>query len=435
MHTLLWALESANLRDLDGHGEIECQFVQPVSVGEEVHLHCDINEGPGRFAVMQGGRLCTQIRLTPKARSPVGQSFTLASAGTASPPESATTPMSVPPEQWIGSRNSVLLAEGDVESAFPRVCSALGVATVRSLARLSYIVGMLCPGQHSIFSSFRVALRTASGAGEGRLHFEVRRYDPRFSLVVIDVEGAIAGEVRAFVRPHPQQQSPTRDLLTRVQSREFDGLRALIIGGSRGLGELTAKLLSAGMGKVLLTYAKGRQDAERTIMDIDSATVGRAEAIEFRLGEHGWADLLARCGQLDAVFYFPTPKIFRRSSGAFDRSMFDEFLDYYVTEFAALCNALEARASVPSVRVFMPSSTAISERPRGMTEYTMAKAAAEVLAEDLGRLLRHVDVVQERLPRLSTDQTSTVLPVKSESNVDVLLPLVRRVLAPHGRER
>jgi NAD(P)-dependent dehydrogenase (short-subunit alcohol dehydrogenase family) len=38
---------------------------------------------------------------------------------------------------------------------------------------------------------------------------------------------------------------------------EFAGATALIIGGSRGLGELTAKLLAKGGARILITYATG----------------------------------------------------------------------------------------------------------------------------------------------------------------------------------
>ena len=57
-----------------------------------------------------------------------------------------------------------------------------------------------------------------------------------------------------------------------VGPTEFAGSTALIVGGSRGLGALTAKILAAGGGKVIITYATGRADAEDLTEEIRSQT-------------------------------------------------------------------------------------------------------------------------------------------------------------------
>ena len=67
--------------------------------------------------------------------------------------------------------------------------------------------------------------------------------------------------------------------------------------------------------------------------------------------------------------------------------------------FHELCLWLDS-ADRP-IRVYLPSTVFITERPKGMTEYAMAKAAAEVLADDLNRSLNNVRIVHTRLPRLA----------------------------------
>ena len=57
----------------------------------------------------------------------------------------------------------------------------------------------------------------------------------------------------------------------------------------------------------------------------------------------------------------------------------------------------------------------------------MAKAAGEQLCDDMRRDFPGVSVLVERLPRILTDQTATVTEVASESAVDVMLPIVRRM--------
>ena len=81
------------------------------------------------------------------------------------------------------------------------------------------------------------------------------------------------------------------------------------------------------------------------------------------------------------------------------------------------------RAGRP-VRVFLPSTVFIDERPRGMTEYAMAKAAGEILCADLSRAHRRLVITAPRLPRILTDQTATVPPVPTADPVEVMLPLL-----------
>ena len=46
---------------------------------------------------------------------------------------------------------------------FPALCAAVGAANVAALARLSYIVGMLCPGLYSVFAAVDVLLVPVDG--------------------------------------------------------------------------------------------------------------------------------------------------------------------------------------------------------------------------------------------------------------------------------
>jgi hypothetical protein len=109
----------------------------------------------------------------------------------------------------------------------------------------------------------------------------------------------------------------------------------------------------------------------------------------------------------------------------FDRTAFDTFVGFYLDRFHALCRWLESAGREVPVRVYLPSTVFIDERPKGMTEYAMAKAAAEVLADDLNRSLAHVRVLHTRLPRMATDQTASILAVAVASNVGALLPVLR----------
>ena len=63
-----------------------------------------------------------------------------------------------------------------------------------------------------------------------------------------------------------------------------------------------------------------------------------------------------------------------------------------------------------------------------MTEYAMAKAAAEILVQDLNASSCTVQLDSQRLPRLATDQTATVFTDNAQQNEDTMLPIIRRLL-------
>jgi len=110
--------------------------------------------------------------------------------------------------------------------------------------------------------------------------------------------------------------------------------------------------------------------------------------------------------------------------------MFEEFCDFYVDKFYCVCAYLEAHLKTKRASIYFPSSVFVAERPSGMTEYAMAKAAAEVLIDEINRYSRKVSVVATRLPRLNTDQTSSILRLETADNLDTLLPVVRSMLGP-----
>jgi len=102
-----------------------------------------------------------------------------------------------------------------------------------------------------------------------------------------------------------------------------------------------------------------------------------------------------------------------------------EFLSVYVDGFWNLCQALRRRQ--PRLSLFYPSSVAVTERPKGMTEYTMAKAAGEILCTDMNSCLGPSHVTVSRLPRLPTDQTASITPAESADPLETMLPIIREV--------
>jgi hypothetical protein len=66
----------------------------------------------------------------------------------------------------------------------------------------------------------------------------------------------------------------------------------------------------------------------------------------------------------------------------------------------------------------------VLEHPAGLAEYAMAKAAGEVLCQDLNTQPLGIKVRVVRLPRLLTDQTASVASADFADAAALLLPIL-----------
>jgi hypothetical protein len=402
---------------------IRCDFRCPVLIDETVRFdYRPRSDGGVRISAVVDDVPCAEIRLDdPSVRD----------RGTSKPPRIDTRldaiqePLDHDPRTLAAFGATISNAPAaTVTAEFPALCAAVGAANVAALARLSYVVGMLCPGLYSVFAAVDVLLAPASDA-PGATTFTVTDVDERFRLVQMTLTGDLAGTCSAFQRPAPFQQPTSESLGHRVAADEFAGARALVIGGSRGLGELTAKLLCAGGATVHLTYARGARDARQVCAEIARANRGGCAPLEVDVLAPLSSEVRHLLSDVDLIFYFATPLISRKKSKTFSARILEDFLRFYVERFYALCEAVQSAATRP-VRIFYPSSVYVESRPNGLTEYAMAKAAGEVLLSDLNAASAKLQILSSRLPRMGSDQTNTIAGGGEDTDgVAVMLSIVR----------
>ncbi|MGD0649022.1 MAG: SDR family NAD(P)-dependent oxidoreductase [Acidobacteriaceae bacterium] len=429
MHSLLWALDclAAKEKGIRRVSELKASFYKWIYVdttAELVLVSSTDEEIKGQIRV--GSTTVTAFTLK------LGEALAGSLAGTSDGRGGALLPVSVEPidvalEAMGTQAGAVEVVGEDFEKLFPSLSREWNPLRVASIAALSRVVGMLCPGLNSIFSGLKLKFGAKEGAGDV-LEFKVKSVNERFRSVVLAVEGpGLSGRVETFVRQPPARQTGMRAVAHAVAAGEFAGAHALIVGGSRGLGELTAKLLAAGGARVTITYAVGLEQAMDVAREIEGWG-GICDVMHYDATLAADAQLAGMAVPVTHAYYFATGQIFRAKTALFSADVYGEFAKVYVEGFFDLCEAL-GRRSVEGVSVFYPSSVAVTERPREMTEYAAAKAAGEVLCEDMNRFMRGVRVVQRRLPRLPTDQTLSLVAVPSADPLEVLLPIVREVQA------
>ena len=308
---------------------------------------------------------------------------------------------------------------------FPNLTRVLPPVQLAALLATTRLVGMECPGHHSIYSSLNLVFFSDS-AGVPNLNYQVTDCNKRLALVLMDVEApGVKGQVKAFLRPKPQRQPGFTDICRQVEPQEFSAQRALIVGGSRGLGEVTAKLLAAGGAEVMLTYYRGQQDAQRIVEEMVS-NGANADCLMLNVLDPspGLPSRIANRSKPMYLYYFATPFIFGAAKGKFSSQRFATFSEYYVTGFLRTVQAVAGPATGLQ-KVFYPSSTAIDELPLDMGEYAAAKMAGEIICDFLQKTHPGLAIHKPRLPRVATDQTVSLLPVSNQEPVPVLLNNLR----------
>jgi hypothetical protein len=239
---------------------LKVRFIKPVHVGDSIDIVADrTSETFQNLGVQIDGEMVVDLQLSLSRKFRRAESAPLA----LTVENLQCSDLSV--EEMIGRSGSVPCAVSAevIANAFPRASAWMGVEAIAALLCLSRLVGMECPGLHSLFSSFR--LEFTSCHSSPCLQYSVEKFDKRFRLLKIHFRGlGVIGDLDAFVRNPPVPQPRILELASLVRSDEFSGTRALIVGGSRGLGELTAKILAAGGCDTVITYSMGEMMRSRS---------------------------------------------------------------------------------------------------------------------------------------------------------------------------
>lgn len=110
--------------------------------------------------------------------------------------------------------------------------------------------------------------------------------------------------------------------------------------------------------------------------------------------------------------------------GVFSPELFSKFCDYYIIGFINTVNQLR---SLELKNIFYPSTVAIDELPMNMGEYAAAKIAGEMLCMFLEKKNQEMTIYRPRLPRMATDQTVSLLAIRNQDPVPIMLEHLRHL--------
>jgi hypothetical protein len=252
----------------------------------------------------------------------------------------------------------------------------------------------------------------------GATTYEVENSDDRVGLLELLVNTpSLVSRIKAFYRQPPATLPDLNYFNGIVQQEEFGGVKALIIGGSRGLGELVAKMIVAGGGVVAITYNSGEQDAKKLHDELASKNQ-ECSVVQLTVNE----GFKIPEGNFNQVYYFATPKITADDNNSENLEKLEIYRMFYVLAFNQLCDQLIK--SNQTYSVFYPSTIFVETEDKKFRSYALAKREGEELCLEISKNSR-LNILQPRLPRLPTDQTLGIFKSKMTDPIEVMLKHVR----------
>lgn len=288
------------------------------------------------------------------------------------------------------------------QALFP-LCHAFDLLSLALLLCTTRIVGMKIPGLHSIYSSLHMDLSSVHCEGNASLENLIYSHKThRLGLSTIRLLWPVVGIIKALKRPRLLESDPPSLILamhaTHLESKPFEGQRALVIGASSGLGRACSSLLALGGASVLASFSREafKQDGLSTFHYevLNPSLEARQRLASFRPTH---------------IYYFATPRI-SSNKASLDRDLLGLFLDYYIFGLERVLSILDESKDLDGlIGVFQPSTCFLDEMPLDLREYVLAKAALEGYAALLSKQ-RGLKVCTPRSPKSATNQNLSLIP-------------------------
>lgn len=409
IHLLMFVFEKLDISEHVCITELKVDFHSAVRIGEPFYFLSSQEYKAWSIRVFAGARLCAVIQVQfDESKIGLGVPF-------ANHPSLA--PLCITDYSELQQCQGVENGGFDsvkCQQLFPNLFFYISHRDIDFLLTITRIIGMRCPGEFALFRGF--SWKCSEASTNQQVRYYVDAIDQRFRLLKIMIRSSFAHvATEVILRKPPITQSPYLEIQNVVKTNEFRGIRALVIGGSRGLGELTVKALAAGSAEVVFTYLHGSDDAQ-SLVELTGPNV-RTLQFDMMASE---PELLAQF-EPSHLFYFATPHIEKQPLNSWDEVLYERFFEIYVVKFRNLLNAVKLKG------VFFPSSTFVSTNEIGFSEYVRAKVAGEVLCNEWQKSHPDTNIVFGRLPPLVTDQTSIRLGDDTSKNLIDLLPWIRKV--------
>lgn len=277
------------------------------------------------------------------------------------------------------------------------------------------IVGMKYPGLNSIYNAFTFEFNENANLSNS-IHYSVSDKHITLNMLNIKLDDTfIRGQIKAFIRPVAPKYKTLKELKGLLPVNSFKNQRALIIGGTRGIGLQCLRLLATAGASTMFTYFKNLNEADKIVEEFanESINTNYLQVDVSNLSKESLETIKAF--NPTSIYYFATPKILNNNSNL-DENLLQKFISYYVIGLDKILVSLKSELKPI---IFVPSTVYLDEKPTNLSEYVIAKSASEMFLKLLEK--KGYKIYNPRFPKVSTEQTMSLFKQKTVEPEEVLL--------------
>lgn len=412
---LLWAIESCTHENQIER--IKGKFIHPIFLGDS--LVCKYEKDELNLKLF----LYIENTLVSKFEIYYGKKFLTNKAINPLKKEILSTPKVLSAKEIEFQEGIVEISKynfSKIKSIYPNSAKYLGVVGIQGLLSTSRLVGMYCPGLRSIFSDFDFFFES----NQKLVNFKVIKINPILGFAKLKVNGLnLKGEIGAYFTEKIVEKNFE---ISNQSSKKYTNSCALIIGGS-GLGKLATNILLEEGAEVFMT-SRLKINEKNNFNDLKKYK--KFLHIPLDLNDTSSIDkFLNKLNKpIKSLYYFASPRIFRRRLKSISSEDMTDFLNIYVYKYINLVELLlkEKKCSKDLV-IGYPSTIAINEKFPDQFEYYSAKKIGEFACDLLKKKHKNINIKIERLPRLNTRQTNSFIKAKTFDNKEEIEKFIYKV--------
>lgn len=298
-----------------------------------------------------------------------------------------------------------------LKTNFKNIYKNFNLLQIYQIINLSTFVGMITPGLNSLFNSFEMNWVENNYEDMYTLDFKLNYFDNTYKTCFYNFNGKnTSGSIQSIYRPETIKQIKLKDIS--IVNDQFKNEKVLVIGGSRGIGEVISKIFYVGGAEVMITYNNSHNEA----LSICEESDNNIKAIKYNV-LHDFKEINELIDNIEftKVFYMATPSM--KETEDFDIDNFDLYYNYYCKGFNLLLKNINKKSLD---YVFYPSSEYLNIE-NNFKEYTMAKKLGEDIIKSLIKNNKNIKFDCVRLPRLLTDLTNSIINDLSQNPYDYLI--------------
>jgi NAD(P)-dependent dehydrogenase (short-subunit alcohol dehydrogenase family) len=304
---------------------------------------------------------------------------------------------------------------------------------IYTIAFSSYYVGMIVPGRQALFSSLSLVFASGVSFDDDRIQYSCSySVARRFELYRIHASTSVGDQlyIEAFRRPGTIQY-PAGSISNLVQhlGRPFAGKKAIVSGGSRGLGRILAVTMALLGAEVTVLYANDPTSVSDLLLDISGFEVNIDSVRVDLTCQSEVYEFVRKIDRCDYLFNIASPHIESELFKNFRVSDACNFIDASIRMFSFITMGLSKKISADGIVMFA-SSEFLDTQPKNFSHYIAAKAAIESLLSSFPVELMRDDIhfLAIRFPRILTDQTNGIRDRAAIISPLTLIPAILEIL-------